>query len=176
MIVPTACSYRQVQTPYQVFSEKERPTPLLRNGAPESNSPKGGMETVDDGRLPRGRISTPKKAKQVSWLAARLTLCAFPSRIARNSGLCRFQRRSQLRGSNGLFPTPSSDDVKNHRFPLEVPQLGTTQLRVFSCWSRFSPPQAERSYHGLISAICIRTTGGSQGISSGSDLFAQRQD
>jgi len=42
------------------------------------------------------------KAEQVSWLAAWLTLCAFPSRALRDSGPCRFQRRSQLRGSNGF--------------------------------------------------------------------------
>ena len=116
--------YRQVRTLSQAFSEKECPTPLLRNGAQESNSPESGMETVDDGRLPRGRISTPEKAKQVSWLAARLTLCAFPSRIARNSGLCRFQRRSQLRGSNGFFPHPIIRGCEESPFSLRGPTVG----------------------------------------------------
>ena len=56
------------------------------------------------GPSPR-RDHNTQKAEQVSWLAARLTLCAFPSRHRRDSGSCRFQRRSQLRGSNGFSPS-----------------------------------------------------------------------
>ena len=66
-----------------------------------------------------------RKAEQVSWLAACLTLCAFPFRVARNSGLCRFQRRSQLRGSNGfsLIPRRTSRG-QGSPFSLGGPPIG----------------------------------------------------
>src|SRR4030065_131130 len=47
-----------------------------------------------------------RKAEQVSWLAAWLTLCAFPSRRWRDSGPCRFQRRSHVRGRQGFSLPP----------------------------------------------------------------------
>lgn len=62
-----------------------------------------------------------RKAEQVSWLAARLTLCAFPLRVSRNSGSCRFQRRSQLRGSNGFSLPASSGQRRDTPFSLEDP-------------------------------------------------------
>ena len=58
----------------------------------------------------------------MSWLAAWLTLCAFPSRLPRDSGLGRFQRRSQLRGSNGFDPPPWSRRAHgSDRFPWRSP-------------------------------------------------------
>ena len=78
------------------------------------------------GPSPR-RDHNTRKAEQVSWLAAWLTLCAFPFRFQRNSGLCRFQRRSQLRGSNGLAPGVASPDGAHH-FPSRVPRRGPLGL------------------------------------------------
>ncbi len=78
------------------------------------------------GPSPR-RDHNTRKAEQVSWLAAWLTLCAFPSRHRRDSGLCRFQRRSQLRGSNGLAPGIESPDGAHH-FPSRVPRRGPLGL------------------------------------------------
>src|SRR5574337_1125597 len=66
-----------------------------------------------------------RKAEQVSWLAAWLTLCAFPFRVARNSGPCRFQRRSQLRGSNGFFLAPGGGQGSEESpFSLGDPPIG----------------------------------------------------
>ena len=78
------------------------------------------------GPSPR-RDHNTRKAEQVSWLAAWLTLCAFPFRAGRNSGLCRFQRRSQLRGSNGLAPGVESP-AGAHHFPSRVPRRGPLGL------------------------------------------------
>jgi hypothetical protein len=66
-----------------------------------------------------------RKAEQVSWLAAWLTLCAFPFRVARNSGPCRFQCRSQLRGSNGFSLAPGGEHgCEGSPFSLGDPLVG----------------------------------------------------
>jgi hypothetical protein len=57
-----------------------------RVGAPESNCPNGvtrDRQTL--GRPSPRKVRDTRKAEQVSWLAAWLTLCAFPSRL-RQSG------------------------------------------------------------------------------------------
>jgi len=84
-----------------------------------------------------------QKAEQVSWLAAHLTLCAFPSfdkpfdelrvvSLSNHSGQwpCRFQRRSQLRGSNGFsLASPGEDGIGGiHHFPLGSPRKGPLSL------------------------------------------------
>ena len=68
------------------------------------------------------------KAEQVSWLAAWLTLCAFPSRLWRDSGPCRFQRRSQLRGSNGFSLRTRGRGRRDHHFPSGIPSPGPLSL------------------------------------------------
>ncbi len=67
-----------------------------------------------------------------------------------------FQRRSQLRGSNGFGPPPATNrDADPHHFPSWVPQNGDHSASPIRL-SGSNPPHARRQKCGAISKSCRR--------------------